>query len=441
MKRNNYMRYQYHQLENGLTVGIGSLSGSTVVTVLFAVFSGSKQDRPGKTGTAHFVEHMLFKGTRARPELAQVEREIERLGGTFNGFTVKDFTWFVAKVLNTDLPHVLEIFHDITTQPLFDSKEIEKEKQVVLEELKIYNDTASNYLQDVFDETLFSDTPNARTIIGTQETINNINRSDLVHFFRKHYVGGNAAIVITGGMNPEDVLNKVQTLFSDFPAGTVEPPIPYVGAQRKPLLVIRPKKFGQVQIAFGVRTPNILHPDHYVTKLMAILLGGNMSARLFLRLREELGIVYDVSCMAEARTDIGYFITYTGTDSRNVKTVTKEILDAYKTLVDEPISERELEDVKNHLINKKKILCEDSYFLALDIAKRIIFHKTDRTLEEYETAVRKITVEDIHRVARDIIVGANLTLVLSGRVSPQTRSQLRWLLTSEINDSSFNHKV
>ncbi len=338
------MKYYFHKLKNGLRVGIASIPGDKTATALLSFRVSSKNDPDSKRGIAHFIEHMLFKGTKNRPKLTQVERAIERLGGIFNGFTVKEFTWFYIKLLRNDLEKALNILHDVALNSLFLPSELEKEKQVILEEINIYNDSPSGLLEDLFEQCLYDDQPIARLTLGDIKTIKKFKSDDLIDFFKKFYVVSNAAVTIAGGIDIQQSFKLAEKYFSDLSSGEDVKDIRVVEKQLSPKVIVKHKNISQTQIALGVRAFALNHEDHYPAKLIAILLGGNMSSRLFKRLREELGLVYDIYTMSESRQNAGYLATYTGAEKKNIAATVKEILKEYKRLEYQEVEKDELED-------------------------------------------------------------------------------------------------
>lgn len=423
------MDYLFHKSKNGLETGFVSLPGHKTVTVLLCLRVGSKHDARTKRGTAHFIEHMLFKGTKNRPLLTQLEREIERLGGFFNAFTVKEFTWFYIKLLNKDLEKAVDVLHDVLLNSLFLPTEVEKEKQIILEEINRYNDSPPDMIEDIFEKGIYGDQPIAWPSYGDPTTIKKLKYEDLLTFFKKFYVATNATIVVAGDINTKSTSKLIDKYFSDFPTGKPIKDVKTVltkNVARK--IIIKNEKLSQSQIALGVRAFQIDHKNHYVTKLIAILLGGSMSARLFKRLREELGLVYDVYTMSESRKNDGYLVSYTGADKKNVRKTVKEIIKEYEKFKYQEVEAQELEDAKSFLLNKKKILFESSDFIALDLAKRIIFKKKAMTTKDYQKEINKVTSQDIMRVANEIFVNENLCLAIIGDVTKRDREVFRELL-------------
>jgi len=422
------MEYHFHRLKNNLRVGTASLPGDGTATVLLIFKVGSKNDPVTKRGIAHCVEHMLFKGTKNRPARAQVERDIERLGGYFNGFTVKGFSWFYIKLLRKDLEKAIDVLHDVMLNSLFLPSELEREKRVILEEINNYNDSPADIAEDIFEKCLYGNESIAWPTLGEPKMIKKFKDTDLTGFFKKFYVAENAALIIAGGVSPEETLRLAEYYFSDFPSGKKMIDEAIIEKQIAPKIIVRCKKIDQSQIALGARAFSLDHKNHYPAKLIAILLGGNMSARLFVRLREELGLVYDINTMSEAKKDTGYLATYTGLKKNNIIIAVWEILRAQERLKHQEVDKNELEDAKNFLLNKRRILYENSDFVALDLAKRIIFKKRAVTFDNYQKEVKKVSSTDIKRVANDIFKNQNLNLAVVGPINKNEENKYKKIL-------------
>lgn len=424
------MKYHFHTLKNGLRIGIVPVKEEGIVSLLFMVNAGSKCDPKKLNGVAHFTEHMLFKGTRKWPRPAQIEKEIERVGGSFNAFTTKEFTWFSIKLLKNDIEKAFDVLSDVLGNPLLLEIEMEKEKRVILEELNIYGDSHSDVADDLFDKCMYRSHPIARPIIGNEKSIEKIRRKDIVDFFNKYYCAKNTVLAIAGDVDAENCLDLAKKYFSAIPKGRMARVVKVNRKQQKPRILMLHKPGEQVQVAIGVEAYDIQHPDHYVCKIIALILGGSTSTRLFVRLREELGLVYDVCTMAESKKVCGHLVTYTGVERRHLEDVIRVIISEYQLLKEVKISSDELRDVKSYLLNKKIISFEDSYFTAMDIAKRATFNKKDKDIDSYRKKIEKITTEDVYRVAQDIFVSNTINLALVGPVKNLQLGKIKKLMNS-----------
>ena len=424
------MKYHYHKLKNGLQVGIVPLKEAGIVTVLFMVNAGSRFDRKEHNGVAHFTEHMLFKGTRKRPEMAQAEREIEQVGGVFNAFTTKEFTWFSIKILKKDIERAFDVLSDILSEPLISEDQIKKEKRVILEERHIYNDSPQDIVDDLFHKCLYQKRPLARPIVGIEKSIAEIKRRHIASFFKKYYGAKNSALSIAGDIKVKEGLALAERFFAKLPAGQKQKNNKVYRLHSQPSVHIKYQPNEQVYIALGVPAYDIKHSDHHACKILALILGGNMSTRLFTELRENLGLVYDVITVAEAKKISGYLVTLTSVKKNNLEKTIGLIIDAYKKLKTEKIPLKELAMAKSFLADKKKISFEDSYLVAMDIAKRIIFNKNEKSIQEYQKEIKKITPEDLLRVAREIFVADKLNVALVGPIDNSESRKVKRMLNS-----------
>ena len=422
------MKYHYHKLKNGLEIGIVPMKEAGIVTILFMVNAGSRFDQKGHNGVAHFTEHMLFKGTQRRPKTAQTEREIEKLGGIFNAFTTKEFTWFSIKLLKKDIEKAFDVLSDMFTEPLFLEAQIKKEKRVILEELHIFKDSPSDLVDDLFQKCLYHKNPLTLPIVGVEKSIAKIKREHLINFFEKYYGARNTALAIAGDIEVEKCLHLANHYFSKLPGGKSQKGAIICRVHNKPVVHFRYRQSEQVYLAIGVPAHNIKHPDHHICKVMALILGGNMSTRLFTKLREELGLVYDVMTVAEAKKNSGYLVTYTSVEKNHLEKTIELIINAYRDLKNEKVTRKELTEAKNFLIDKKKISFEDSSLVAMDIAKRIIFEKNERDVEAYRKEINKITPDDLLRVARKIFKSNKLNIALVGPVHTAEAERIEKLL-------------
>jgi len=424
------MNYHYHTLRNGLRVGIVPMKEAGIITIIFMVNAGSRLDRKEHSGVAHFTEHMLFKGTKKRAGVAEIEREIEQVGGSFNAFTTKEFTWFSIKILKKDIARAFDVMSDMLSNPLFSEDQIKKERRVILEERHIYNDSPQDMVDDLFHKCLYHKHPLARPIVGMDKSINNIEKKHIASFFKRYYGAKNSTLAIAGDITDQEGLHLAKHFFSAIRSGKKRPRNKIYRAHSTPSIHIKHQASEQVHIALGVPAYDIKHPDHHVCKVIALLLGGNMSTRLFIQLREELGLVYDVLTVAEAKKISGYLVTFTGTEKNKLERTISLIVDAYKTLKTEKVPTKELEMAKGFLADKKRISFEDSYLVAMDIAKRIIFDKNEKNIQEYQKEIKKITADDILRVAQKIFTADKINIALVGPIDNIQKRRVKQLLSA-----------
>jgi predicted Zn-dependent peptidase len=427
-------QYHYGVLDNGLRLGFALRPESDVVSLVFAIHAGSANDPIGKEGTAHFLEHMLFKGKKARPLRAALEREIERYGGSVDAFTVKEFTWLVVKTPKAGLERSLHFMQESFLNPVFSEEELIGERNVILEELRQYEESAYNVTEDLFEKCLYENNRVSRKMIGSETTLKRIHADDIADFFDRHYGARNYVITVAGGASYDEVRALVQRYLGHFPVGRRRSDFVIAESQSRAHFRSLYRASGQVRIAFGFRSYPLCHPDHYALKLIAVLLGGNTSARLFLRLREELGLVYDLSTLSESRGTTGYIVTHTGVDREKIRQVLATLIEEHERLIAERVHESDLDDAKNFLVNKRFISSEDSSYLAFDLAKGMLMDKKAKELSQYRERVFAVTSDDILRVARELFVTGHLNVAMVGPMTAIDRLRCRAMLRIR-NDS------
>lgn len=422
------IEYRYDVLENGLRLGCALRGESEVVSLVFAIHAGSANDPLGKEGTAHFLEHMLFKGKKARPLLASLEREIERYGGSVDAYTVKEFTWLVVKTPRAGLERSLQFMRESFLHPIFSEEELIAERNVILEELRQYEESAFNTTDDLFEKCLYETNRVSRKMIGSISSLRHIHANDIARFFEAHYGARNYVITIAGGASFDEVRSLVLKYLGDFSPGKQRADFLIADRQLRAHFRSLYRISGQVRIAFGFRSYPLCHPDHYALKLIAVLLGGNTSARLFLHLREELGLVYDLSTLSESRGTTGYVVTHTGVDREKVRAVIEVLIEEHGRLMTDRVHESDLDDAKNFLVNKRFISSEDSSYLAFDLAKGMLLNKKAKELSQYRERVFAVTTDDVLRVARELFVTEHLNVAMVGPLTAIDRLRCRSLL-------------
>ncbi len=422
------IEYHYGVLENGLRLGCALRPESEVVSLVFAIHAGSANDPLGKEGTAHFLEHMLFKGKKARPLLASLEREIERYGGSVDAFTVKEFTWLVVKTPRAGLERSLQFMRESFLHPIFSEEELIGERNVIFEELRQYEESAFNTTDDLFEKCLYESDRVSRKMIGSETTLRRIHATDIAKFFERHYGARNYVITVAGGASYGEVQTLVQKYLGDFSLGKRRADIVVADRQSRAHFRSLYRSSGQVRIAFGFRSYPLCHPDHYALKLIAVLLGGNTSSRLFLRLREDLGLVYDLSTLSESRGTTGYIVTHTGVDREQVRAVLSTMIEEHERFITDRVHESDLDDAKNFLVNKRFISSEDSSYLAFDLAKGMLMDKKAKELHQYRDRVFSVTADDIMRVAKELFVTEHLNVAMVGPLSAVSRFRFRRML-------------
>ncbi|MCL5433024.1 MAG: insulinase family protein [Patescibacteria group bacterium] len=413
---------QFHKttLPNGLRIISIPMPSVESATVMVVVGAGSRFENKNNNGISHFLEHMAFKGTKNRPSALAISTLIDGVGGECNAFTGKEETGFYIKSAATHVELSFDVLSDMLQHSLFDPKEINKERGVILEEINLYEDTPSRKIGDVYESLLYGNTPMGWDIAGKKEIIKKIHKKDFVDYMKSLYSANNIAVVVAGGIKHNKIVQLAEKYFGKMRHSDTLKYIKTIEKQKEPKLVVKPKKTEQVHIALGVRTVPINHPHKYPLMLLASILGGGMSSRLFHEVREKRGLAYYVRTMSEHYQDCGNLTSYAGVDSKRVQEAVSVILSQYKKIrngllnSNSKVKINELkkakEFVKGHLI----LELEDSRSVAAFYASQELLENKIDTPDQVLQKIEKVTLEDIEEVAKKYFVNTNLNLAVIG---------------------------
>ena len=409
------------QLVNKMPLILAPLAGTKTVTALIIVKTGSKNENRRTSGLSHFVEHMFFKGTDKRPTTLDIASDLDVLGGDYNAFTSKEYTGYWVKVDQKKLPVALEILTDMLLHSKFDSAEIEREKGVILEEFNMYEDNPQSHIEDVFESCLYGDTPAGWDTIGTRENIRSFKRLDFMNYLKSQYGVRGTYVILAGNLGKMKVVQKMNNLLANYPQNVFKGKAKVIEKQKQPALMIKQKKTDQAHLSLGVRTYSVGHRDEFVLKLLAIILGGSMSSRLFIELRERRGLAYYIRTQAEFYTDSGYLTTRAGVPVDKIEEAAVVIIDGYRQLAQELVTEEELQRAKDLIRGKLVIQMEASDNVANWYASQAVLRKKLITPEELLKIINKISARDIKRVARSIFQDKSLNLAVIGPVPSEKK--------------------
>src|SRR3989344_8740515 len=299
-------------LQSGLRIVTVPMKNAKSVTVLILVGTGSKYETKDVNGISHFLEHLFFKGTKKRPTTLKISETLDMIGGAYNAFTSKEVTGFWAKVDKKHIDVALDWIADMFLHSKFDDQEIEREKGVVIEELNMYLDMPSAYVSELFEDLLYGDQPAGWRIVGEKEHINGFTREKVLGYYASHYAPHNTVICVAGDIKAKQIERKMHTYFADIKKGQAPAKLPVQEVQLKPGVLIHHKKTDQTHFCLGVRTFNMFNPKKYALSLLAVMLGGNMSSRLFISVRERNSLAYYIHTTFDTTTDTGYLVTQAG---------------------------------------------------------------------------------------------------------------------------------
>ena len=391
------------------------------MTVMIGVGAGSRYETKEANGLSHFLEHMLFKGTKKRPRTLDIAVTLDSMGGIFQGGTGKEFTFFYVKANASHQSTAFDILTDMVLNSKFAPEEIERERGVIIEEINMYEDTPFLKIFEVFESLLYSPTSLGWYIAGKKENIRAIKREDFLTYQNRLYSPENIVVVKAGKVEEKESLELTERYFSKLKGKQKEEFKPALFKQNAPRVRLRQKKTSQSHFCLGVRAYAQNHPDRYVLEVLTTILGGSLSSRMVVQVREKRGLAYYIRSVAENYLDNGYLMTKAGVDINKIDEAIKVILDEYQKVVSERISQDELKRGKEFLKGRLILELEDSQEVAENYALQAILEDKIRDPDETIQLIEKVTSEDLQRVARDIFRPENLNLAIIGPYNDEER--------------------
>ncbi len=405
--------YKKSKLANGVRVILAPMKSTKIVTVLVVIGTGSKNESEKNRGISHFLEHMFFKGTAKRPTKLDIAKELDGVGGLYNAFTGKEHTGFWAKVGSRHCDLALDVISDMLLNSKFSAEDIEAERGTVIEELNMFLDNPLMRIPFLFEEALYPNCPMGWDIGGTKETMRSVQRKDFLDYYRKYYTGDNVAVAVAGNFDEKIIKNKINHYFGSASENKSKKQIKAYDEQDSPSVFLKYKKTDQTHLCLGARGYGINHKDIYALDILSIMLGGNMSSRLYMSVVEK-GLAYYIYTSPENYKDVGYLAAQTGVNNEKCLEAIKLIMDEYKKIKQEKAGAEEIQRAKDYLKGQTVISMESSSSVANFIAGQELGSGKILTLEEKFAKIDRVTDEDIQRVARDIFVNNKLNLAIIG---------------------------
>jgi predicted Zn-dependent peptidase len=410
------MKFNRKVLPNGLRVLTIPMPSFESATVMVMVGAGSRYETKTNNGISHFLEHMAFKGTEKRPHALDISTIIDGIGGEFNAFTGKETTGFYVKSAADKVEIAMDVLSDMLLHSKFDAKEIEKEKGVILEEINLYEDTPSRKIWDIYEELLYKDTPMGWDITGKKEIIKKVQRKDFLTYMSSFYGAQNLTVVVAGGIDSSKIEELVNKYFGKMDKFDTLRYKKVSENQKKPELLLKQKKTEQVNVALGVRTVPLEHPDHYPLEVLASILGGGMSSRLFHEVREKRGLAYSVRSSSYHYGDCGSLVSIAGVDPKKVKEAISVMIEEYRKISNfkSQISNQELKKAKEFLKGHLVLELEDSRSVAGFYAQQELLEKQIDNPAAILEKIEKVTVEEVKSVAKKYFVNEGLNVAIIG---------------------------
>jgi predicted Zn-dependent peptidase len=404
-----------HVLKNGLVLLVEPLPHVRSVAIGVFVRRGSRHEEPGEEGLAHFIEHLVFKGTKSRTA-ERIAMDVDAMGGHMDAFTSKEYAAFHLRVLDEQIDRAAEILGDILVSPRFDEADLRKEKTVIFEEFAMVDDTPDDIVGENFARKLWPRHPLGLPILGTRGRIRGYTRDDVRRFFRKVYVPGNLIVSIAGRITEKRALALAERLFGPLKARSrgrrVESPAAASGT-----VEVRKPELSQVHLCLGAEGPSAQSDERFAATVLGTVLGGSVSSRLFQNIREKRGLVYSISAGSSLFMDTGSFSIYAATSKERLQAVMRHTMDEVKRLMDEPIGADELKRAKDHLKGGLMLGLEGTSSRMSALARSEIYQGRLMSMNEVTRAIDGVTSDQTMALVRRIF-DRPLTLSLVGNLGP-----------------------
>lgn len=395
------MKLHEKTLANGLTLQAVEMPGTNVVTTLILVGAGSRYETKDIAGISHFLEHMFFKGAKKYKTPKEVSEAVDSFGGEFNAFTGKEYAGYYVKSGKENLEKSVDVLSDMLLHSRFPKEEIEKERGVILEEMAMYMDAPMYQITWDFEQLVFGDQPLGRDQIGTRELIKTVTQEQFKEYQDSLYVPSNTVITIAGAVSAKDlqILEKAFLFQEKTPTRTLGK----LENLATPTCSFRTKKTEQFHLSFGVQSVAENDPRYAASKVLATVLGGNMSSRMFQNVREEKGLCYSIRTYIEEFTDTGLLTTRAGVKLDDVLKAIEAIAYEYEQIRDNGISADELQKAKNYMVGKTDLATEDTEDVAHHYAKNTLLYKIKESFEDWKTQIGKVTEAEVNTLARELL--------------------------------------
>lgn len=403
-------------LSNGMRYHLVPFSGTEAVTTLVLTKVGSRNEPDRVWGGSHFLEHLVFKGTKRRPNTIDISKTLDRYGAQYNAYTGKDLTGYYVKIDGEKVGVAVDLLHDMLFHSLYDQTELDRERKVIIEEIKMYEENPIMHAEDLLEQAMFDGNTLGREIAGTPEMMMSMTREDLLAYRNAYYVPSEMVIVMAGKV-PENAVELLEKTFGTV-TGTGNPEAfkPFEGIKESaaPRVRRQSKDLQQMQLAIGFETIGRAHTDIPAIQLLANILGGAMSSRLFIEVRERRALCYDIRAGADAYDDVGVFSIRAGLDAKRLDEACATIIEELEKMKEKGVDAEELTSAKDNVEGSMKLSLENSSTRAEFFARQELFFKEVKTPQEKIAQYHAVTPEDIKRVANQVFNLKKLSIAAIG---------------------------
>lgn len=403
-------------LPNGMRVHLLPFSGTEAVTVLVLVKVGSRNETAKVYGGSHFIEHLMFKGTKRRPTTLDISRELDRYGAEYNAYTGKELTGYYVKIDAKQAHVAVDLLHDMLFHAHYNPKEMAREKKVILEEIKMYEENPMLHVEDLLEEVMFGDHVLGRNIAGTAKSMTAMQRADVLRYRDAHYIPQRITIVMAGKV-PKDALANIEKTFGKVKRQKdAEAPIPYTPREpsKAPRVRLQTQSLEQMHLAIGFSSLERGNKDYEALKLLGVILGGTMSSRLFVEVRERKALCYNVRTSIDTYEDVGVFAIRAGLDASRLKLATAVIMREVRKIVKHGVTAAELAQAKDNIRGGLMLRLEDSSERAEYYGRQELFFGEAKTPEERMKLFDAVTLDDVKRVAAVVLDEKKMSIAAIG---------------------------
>ena len=415
--------YHTATLPNGLALALWPVPQAQSVAVGVWVRAGGRYEPAERSGISHFLEHLLFKGTRRR-SCEELKQQIEGVGGSLNGFTAEEFTCYMAKVPHRHTRRAVDVLADMVRHPTLAARDMDKEREVVIEEIRMYEDAPGQYVHDLFSQLLWPEHPLGMLLSGTIDTVRRITQPDLVRYWRRMYQPRNLLVAAAGALEPEGVIRQIRRAFGGMRASRTDGFLRAPRPRRGPQVRVWNKPTEQTHLCAGTYAIPRTHPDRFALELLHVLLGANMSSRLFREVREKRGLVYEIGTQIKRFHDTGAFVIHAGCETGKLTATVRTIFAELARVRREVVSRAELRRAKDYYAGQLVMGLEDTMEQMLWVGEQAVAVGRIARTELLLAHMAKVTERDIRRVARQLFVTPKMHLVVVGPIAEPEASRL-----------------
>lgn len=413
----NMDKVKRQTLANGMSLILAPQKGAESMTLLVLVKIGSRYEPLKLNGVSHFIEHLMFKGTERRPSTLMISKELDRYGAEYNAYTGKDLTGYFIKMDSEHTAQAIDLLHDMLFHSLYDPKEIDRERSVIIEELKMFEDNPREHISDLLEERLFEGSSLGRNIAGTRQSVGRISRRELVGYKDAYYIPSRITVALSGKIVPNAV-EMIKNTFGRVPNPKQGNDMPFtcfkIPTKTGNALALQKKQTEQTQLALSFYGLPFGHPDKHAVTLLASILGGSMSSRLFIEIRERRGLCYAIGASHDSLEDTGSFTIAAGLDHGRLKEALQAIYAELNKIIQEKVDAEELARAKDHIRGHLALAFEDSAVRAEWYGRQWLYERKLESPENRVKQLQKVTAEDVRKAAATILVPKRMVLAAIG---------------------------